>query len=444
MAMRALPLPSGSIGVTFSGSPPMVTQIAEDSPAAGILNIGDIVDGVSVPNRLEVHCVEDSRILADILSKTANLQRSLLITTDDDSSSTNSSTEFYVTLPPGKLGLTFDGDAQPTIRKVWDYCPVRGFVEEGQWLKSIILPGEPEISCNQLSARDVYEVLQCQARFRGRVLVLTNPPVAVAEPVLNPMNESPYLAPPESRAYSAVPVEPMSVASSCCSASAIDATIENQVVTVQLSPRQRVRADHDSMIYMSDCFRVKTHGMNVRQFQKGYPLGLTEFIYEGCSGAGTVAFGSAGKVLRIKLEDYGSRIICQAGCYLCSEMSVKIYVECAPCSGEPILIRLCGNGNVWVSGSGSIITKTLVRGETLRCSSSALMAFEKSVMYSTHHIRGGLKSAMSGKDCSWTELAGPGSVWIQESVTVDKLPMRSSGEQRMPRKEPVQSCKIEF
>ena len=53
-------------------------------------------------------------------------------------------TEFHVTIPPGKLGLTFDGDHQPTIRKVWDYCPVQGFVQEGQWLKSIQIPGEAE------------------------------------------------------------------------------------------------------------------------------------------------------------------------------------------------------------------------------------------------------------------------------------------------------------
>ena len=119
------------------------------------------------------------------------------------------------------------------------------------------------------------------------------------------MDEVPHLT-PESRVYSAVPTEPMSVSSSTCSTS-LDATIENGIVTVQLHPKQRVRADHENMIYMSDCFRVKTHGMNVRQFQKGYELGLAEFIYEGLSGRGTVAFGGGDKVVQIKLEDYDSR-----------------------------------------------------------------------------------------------------------------------------------------
>ena len=184
------------------------------------------------------------------------------------------------------------------------------------------------------------------------------------------------------------------------------------------------------MIYMSNGFRVKTHGMNVRDFQKGYPLGLTEFIYEGpASRQGTVAFGgSGGQIVNINLDDHYGRVICQAGAYLCSEMSVKVRVESVSANGESMQIRLSGTGQVWLSGNGSIVTKTLTRGETLHCASSALVAFEKTVQPSSHRMRGGLKTVMSTggrKDCSWTELAGPGTVWLQTSLC-HSFPMTSN------------------
>jgi len=419
--MTRVPLPPGQLGVTFSGSPPIVTDVVPDSPMRSKLSIGDVIYGVAVPHRFEVHGVEDSSILSELITKTANLRRFLLLSTTSHDYS-HSQTEFHVTLPPGRLGLTFEGDTQPTIAKVWDYCPVREFVQEGQWLKSVIIPTEPEpIACQNLSARDVYEVLRVNDRCQGRVLVLTNPPLAVAEPVLASMcmDDSSFHTSRTHQSYHTAP----SVASSNSveSSTTIDATIEQSVLTIQLRSRQRVRCDHECMIYMSEGFRIKTHGMNVRDFQKGYPLELTEFIYEGSPARqGTVALGcsSGCQILKINLDNHYGRVICQAEAYLCSEMSVKVYVESVSANGESMQIRLSGTGHVWLTGNGSIMTKTLIRGETLRCASGALVAFEKTVQPSPHRMRGGLRSAMSGerKDCSLTELAGPGTVWLQTSV----------------------------
>ena len=187
MTMTRVPLPPGKLGVTFSGSPPMVTDVVPDSPMRGKLSIGDVIYGVSVPHRFKVHSVEDSSILSEVITKTAHLSRFLLLSHDDEhhDDANHLETEFHITLPSGRLGLTFEGDSQPTIAKVWDYCPVREFVHEGQWLKSVMIPTEPEpIACQHLSARDVYEVLRANGKRQGRVLVLTNPPLAVAEPVL--------------------------------------------------------------------------------------------------------------------------------------------------------------------------------------------------------------------------------------------------------------------
>lgn len=419
ITMARIPLPpgNGTLGLTFSGSPPVVTNVVPESPLRSKLSIGDVIYGVSVPHLLEAHGVEDSSILSHLLAKTANLRRFLLLTTIHDEQNDPSETEYHISLPPGRLGLTFDGDSQPTIAKVWDYCPVREFVQEGQWLKSIMIPTESEpIPCQHVSARDVYEVLRASCKRKGRVLVLTNPPLAVAEPVLASsmmMNDSFHTSRSH---YSTITADTASSSHGC--STRIDATIEHSVLTMSLRPRQRVRCDHECMIYMSEGFRVKTHGMNVRDFSKGFPLGLTEFIYEG-PRKGTVAFGTGGQVVNINLDDHYGRVICQAGAYLCSEMSIKVYVESVSQNGESMQIRLSGTGQVWLSANGSIITKTLARGETLRCASGALVACEKTVQSSSHRMRGGLKSFVNPggrKDCSWTELTGPGAAWLQTSV----------------------------
>ncbi len=111
--------------------------------------------------------------------------------------------------------------------------PKQNFVQEGQWLKSVIIPTEPEpIACHNLSARDVYEVLRVNARCQGRVLVLTNPPLAVAEPVLASMSmdDSSFHTSRTHQSYHTAP----SVASSNSveSSTTIDATIEQSVLTI--------------------------------------------------------------------------------------------------------------------------------------------------------------------------------------------------------------------
>lgn len=458
-----IPIPTGKIGFSISGSPPMVTQVQEDSPMAGSLEMGHFIHGLVIPHRLQVRSIQDSYLLGEVLEKTSQQQeRILIVTNDEDALDTNRTTEFHVTIPPGKLGLTFEGDRQPTICKVWDYCPVRDFVEDGQWLKAIQIPGERPQSCRNLSAREVYEFLQAYARIPGRVLVLTNPPVAVAEPVSQPIDESSYYTAsgtPASHARSpsastdymtayssntagSCNTAVSSAASISCSSTAVNATMDerNQVVTIELQRKQRIRCNHEHMLYMADGFRVKTHGMNVRQFQKGYPLGMSEFIYEGRKSKGRAMFGSAGTVQQIKLEEYGGKVICRAEAYLCSEMDVRVYVESVNGPGSNLLIRVCGNGNVWLSGNGSITTKTLAMGETVRCATASVMAFEKTIQFSTHYIRGGLTSVMTpGKgDCCWAELAGPGTFWLQGGSTSCASTNAAPSDDRTPRQ---QNCK---
>eukprot|EP00544_Gedaniella_sp_CCMP2646_P005747 CAMPEP_0202489464 /NCGR_PEP_ID=MMETSP1361-20130828/7184_1 /ASSEMBLY_ACC=CAM_ASM_000849 /TAXON_ID=210615 /ORGANISM="Staurosira complex sp., Strain CCMP2646" /LENGTH=49 /DNA_ID= /DNA_START= /DNA_END= /DNA_ORIENTATION= len=49
--MTRVPLPPGQLGVTFSGSPPIVTDVVPDSPMRSKLSIGDVIYGVAVPHR---------------------------------------------------------------------------------------------------------------------------------------------------------------------------------------------------------------------------------------------------------------------------------------------------------------------------------------------------------------------------------------------------------
>ena len=105
---------------------------------------------------------------------------------------------------------------------------------------------------------------------------------------------------------------------------------------------------------------------------------------------------------------------------LCSADTVSIVVDFAGSLGAAffggegfILQGITGSGQVFLDGSGTIITKKLAPNEQLRVATGALMAFESSVHYDIQTVGGGLANMLfGGQGLFLTTLTGPGTVTL--------------------------------
>ena len=201
---------------------------------------------------------------------------------------------------------------------------------------------------------------------------------------------------------------------------------ESQIATVTLKPGQVLRAESGSMIFMTRGVEMEATADNVsgamKRFMTGQNLFVTDFRYTGES-EGTVALGTdfPSKILRLRLEDYpNATLVCQKGAYLASNPLVNIEMAFTKnfssgfFGGQGfVLQKLQGQGDVLVKGGGTIVTKELQEGESLRVTSGSLIAFTDTVDYDVQMVKGAKNVVFGGEGLFMTTLKGPGTVWLQ-------------------------------
>lgn len=171
---------------------------------------------------------------------------------------------------------------------------------------------------------------------------------------------------------------------------------ESQVVMIQIEPGQVLRAESGAMMYMTDGVTMNTTtggGMSsgFKRMLTGQNVFISDYTYEGSEGTyGTVALGTdfPSKILRLSVEDYGGKLICQQGALLCASHTVDIEMEFTKnmkagfFGGEGFVLQaLQGEGDVFVKAGGTLIRRELDEGEQLRISSGCLVAFTQGVEY---------------------------------------------------------------
>jgi uncharacterized protein (AIM24 family) len=178
-----------------------------------------------------------------------------------------------------------------------------------------------------------------------------------------------------------------------------------------------------------------THGVNMnttsggglsagfQRFLTGQNVFISDYTYDGSNGPyGYVALGTdfPSKIVRMSLEEYGGKIICQKGALLCCSHTVDITVEFTKklstgfFGGEGFVLQgLTGKGDVMVKAGGTLIRKDLKEGEVLRISSGALVGFQEGVEFDIQMIPGFKNVLFGGEGLFMTTLTGPGTVWLQ-------------------------------
>ncbi len=102
-----------------------------------------------------------------------------------------------------------------------------------------------------------------------------------------------------------------------------------------------------------------------------------------------------------------------------------------------ILQRIDGDGLAFAHAGGTIGSRLLQPGETLRIDTGCLVAFESFVEYDIQMVRGIKTALFGGEGLFFATLRGPGTVWIQSlpfsrlaSRVYSAVPQTGSGPRR--------------
>jgi uncharacterized protein (AIM24 family) len=77
------------------------------------------------------------------------------------------------------------------------------------------------------------------------------------------------------------------------------------------------------------------------------------------------------------------------------------------------LQKLEGDGMVFISSGGDILTKNLKQGETIKIDTGCLVCMEQSVSFDIEQVEGIKNKIFGGEGLFLAKLTGPGKVWLQ-------------------------------
>ncbi len=211
---------------------------------------------------------------------------------------------------------------------------------------------------------------------------------------------------------------------------------ELQFVEIELDPGESAIAEAGAMVWKDANVEMETifgdgSGGDTgiagkllgagKRLITGESLFMTAFTHNG-PGKARVAFASPtpGSILPLRLGDYGNRLICQKDSFLAAAKGVSVGIHFQKrvltglFGGEGFIMqKLEGDGWVFVQMGGTVIERTLAKGEQLHVDTGCLAAYTSEVDFDLIRA-GGIKSMIfGGEGLFFARLTGPGKVWIQ-------------------------------
>ena len=106
---------------------------------------------------------------------------------------------------------------------------------------------------------------------------------------------------------------------------------ESQIVTVELEPGQVLRAESGAMLYMTKDVQMETTSnvsAGFKRFLTGQNVFISDYTYVGNS-KGKVALGTdfPSKIIRLNVDQYHGKIVCQQGALLCASHTIDVEIE---------------------------------------------------------------------------------------------------------------------
>ena len=173
----------GKLGVIFGGTPPVITDVRDESPLADRVSVGQVVTGLSVPGKLELEGRFDTHELVSALKANESVDDRILTFVDQAPSADTSTHDAIPPSPRAKPGGTwyiqeFGGTKTKSCACLGCLC--------------FLLPGLI-ICCLALDKRYVYQEPNNGKRFdaKGNQLEKTGKPLhAMPEGSIDPMKLS--------------------------------------------------------------------------------------------------------------------------------------------------------------------------------------------------------------------------------------------------------------
>lgn len=213
---------------------------------------------------------------------------------------------------------------------------------------------------------------------------------------------------------------------------------EMQFVAITLDPGEACVAEAGAFMYMDPGIEMETiFGDGSVQTESGGLMGklmsagkrvlsgeslfMTVFGNRGGKRQ-DVAFAAPypGKIVAVDLSQHGGRLLCQKDAFLCAAKGISVGIAfqrrigVGLFGGEGfILQKLEGDGLVFCHAGGTVVSRRLEAGESLRVDTGCLVAFESSVDYDIQTVSGIKTAFFGGEGLFFARLTGPGMVWLQ-------------------------------
>lgn len=221
-----------------------------------------------------------------------------------------------------------------------------------------------------------------------------------------------------------------------------------QYVEVTLDPQEACIAEAGAFMYMDPGIQMQTifgdgsgadqaGGLMGKLLSAGKRVLTGESLFmtvfsNGAGGRQKVAFASPypGKIIPVDLRQHGGRLLCEKDAFLCAARGISVGIAlnrrlgAGLFGGEGfILQKLEGDGIAFLHSGGTILSRQLAAGETLRVDTGCLVAFETTVTYDIQMVSGIKTAFFGGEGLFYAALTGPGKIWLQ-SLPFKRLAMQ--------------------
>lgn len=221
-----------------------------------------------------------------------------------------------------------------------------------------------------------------------------------------------------------------------------------QYLEITLDPGEACIAEAGAFMYMDPGIQMQTiFGDGSGQDQGGGFMGKLlsagkrivtgESLFMTLFGNGggsrqKVAFAAPypGKIIPVDLKQHGGRLLCEKDAFLCAAKGISVGIAlnrklgAGLFGGEGfILQKLEGDGLAFLHSGGTILSRQLNPGETLRVDTGCLVAFESTVNYDIQMVSGIKTAFFGGEGLFYATLTGPGKIWLQ-SLPFKRLAMQ--------------------
>jgi len=195
------------------------------------------------------------------------------------------------------------------------------------------------------------------------------------------------------------------------------------MLVVTLEQGEKITAESGAMTYMDPNIEAHTRKREKSLFGS---IGLAIFgrqsfwvnDYTASNGQGEVAFVSApvGDIEPLEVKPDQGYVI-QKSSYIASTENVNLDVKWEGFTkglfGQGLfMIKVTGNGTLFINTFGAIDKHTLESGQTLIVDNFHLVAFSDTCNYKVTKF-GGLKETLLGGEGLVTRITGPGDIYIQ-------------------------------